>query len=67
MKRCDRCQMMLLNGVPCHELGCPAVWLEAKDCVECGRAFEPAHRHQRFCEQCWDELFGFGGGDHASN
>lgn len=44
--RCNQCQMLTINGVPCHETGCPnsrktwvperAEWVLFVDCVECG-------------------------------
>ena len=42
---CDQCDMMSINGVACHETGCPngrKTWVEARgwvlylDCFECG-------------------------------
>ena len=44
---CDQCEMLSINGVPCHEQGCPnglkltraasadAVWSKAKRAVTC--------------------------------
>lgn len=23
---CDQCQVCIINGVPCHEIGCPEAW-----------------------------------------
>ncbi len=44
--RCDSCQMLSINGVPCHETGCPnsrKTWIEDRsewvlfvECRECG-------------------------------
>ena len=43
---CDSCEMLSINGVPCHETGCPnqrATWSEERgqwvhyvECFECG-------------------------------
>jgi hypothetical protein len=43
---CDQCQMMNINGVPCHEQGCPnmgarwdaenGMWVPQRECFECG-------------------------------
>jgi hypothetical protein len=44
--RCDQCEMLSINGVPCHETGCPnsrKTWIEERgewvvflDCFACG-------------------------------
>lgn len=42
--RCDRCQMVSINGTPCHERGCPnadarwngETWVAQRDCFVCG-------------------------------
>jgi hypothetical protein len=44
--RCDSCQMLSINGVPCHETGCPnsrktwiadrSEWVLFVECRECG-------------------------------
>lgn len=44
--RCNQCEMLSINGVPCHEIGCPnsnAEWDETREewvhyttCFECG-------------------------------
>jgi hypothetical protein len=43
---CDPCQMLSINGVPCHETGCPNTnarwdaesreWIKQRKCFECG-------------------------------
>jgi hypothetical protein len=43
---CDQCQMLSINGVPCHETGCPNTnarwdaesgeWIKQRKCFECG-------------------------------
>ena len=43
---CDSCQMLSINGVPCHETGCPnsrktwiaerGEWVLFIECRECG-------------------------------
>lgn len=43
---CDQCQMLSINGVPCHETGCPnarKTWIEERgewvsfvECFYCG-------------------------------
>lgn len=44
--RCDQCEMVSINGVPCHEHGCPnrssrydretGEWIKQRECRECG-------------------------------
>ena len=26
--KCSQCEALVINGVPCHETGCPHVWQE---------------------------------------
>lgn len=43
---CDQCQMLSINGVACHEIGCMnvgarwdrqgEVWVKQRTCRECG-------------------------------
>lgn len=41
---CDRCEMTMINGLACHETGCPNMgakwedgeWVKYRDCFECG-------------------------------
>jgi len=44
--KCNQCQMLSINGVPCHECGCPNLrktwvpereeWVRYVECPECG-------------------------------
>lgn len=44
--RCDQCQMVAINGIACHEIGCPNMrarwdkksqsWVKQYECFECG-------------------------------
>lgn len=46
MGRCDSCEMLSINGVACHETGCPnakarwdagtSSWVRQHECFECG-------------------------------
>jgi hypothetical protein len=51
---CDSCQMLGINGMACHETGCPDAWRDcAVDCFECGCAFQPTEsRWQKVCPDC---------------
>jgi hypothetical protein len=49
-KTCGSCQLMRIQGVVCHELGCPESWKDQhKDCKWCGRPFHPKVRGQQTC------------------
>lgn len=51
--RCESCEVVNVNGVRCHETGCPEAWREhTVSCFECGCEFAPESRHQRVCEDC---------------
>lgn len=48
--QCDSCQMVRINGLVCHETGCPQAWRdERRQCRECGTRFVPEERAQREC------------------
>jgi hypothetical protein len=42
--RCDQCEALMINGVFCHETGCPnskktyryGAWIRVIECFECG-------------------------------
>jgi hypothetical protein len=44
--RCDQCEALVINGVYCHETGCPnsrsrfdaesGEWIKQRECFECG-------------------------------
>lgn len=48
--RCDQCQLARIQGLVCHETGCPnsgktwdedrEQWIKYQDCFECGFAIE---------------------------
>lgn len=54
---CNSCSASVINGVPCHEHGCPdrRVWVE---CCQCDGG-EYLSRHVRFftCKDCHDDVF----------
>ena len=52
--RCQSCELMRINGVVCHEIGCPDAWKDYnKRCFECGCDFQPEDRHQEICFDCY--------------
>ncbi len=49
--RCQSCQVLRINGVLCHETGCPDSWrTEVRECRECGSEFRPESRAQHCCD-----------------
>lgn len=50
---CDQCELARINGVLCHETGCPLAYRDSvRECRECGCDFSPESRHQRICAGC---------------
>jgi hypothetical protein len=51
--RCLNCEMLSINGIACHETGCPDAWREAAiPCFECGCEFVPDSRFAKVCPDC---------------
>jgi hypothetical protein len=54
---CDRCLMLSINGVACHETGCrnanarwvDGVWIAQRECFECGSMID---RDSHCCCDC---------------
>jgi hypothetical protein len=47
---CQSCEALTINGVLCHELGCPDSWRdELRTCKWCGQEFKPEQRDQTCC------------------
>lgn len=50
--KCDQCQLLRINGVVCHETGCPNAWKgTTAECKWCGTTFRLKSNHQRFCSK----------------
>lgn len=60
MDHCEQCEMVSINGLACHETGCPDAWRDdIRCCGWCGREYVPEDRHQICCEEsCASALFG---------
>ena len=55
--RCDSCQAAVINGMFCHETGCPGAWKDQDvKCRECDEEFTPEERWQTICRDCHDYL-----------
>jgi hypothetical protein len=50
---CNGCNPMMIQGVLCHEQGCPEEWRDIQaECFECGCGFWREDRWQRTCNDC---------------
>ncbi len=49
---CDQCEAVSINGMACHESGCPNTWRNPRKCTACGDMFTPAQRHNKWCLDC---------------
>ena len=51
---CEQCEVLNINGINCHERGCPDAWKDYdRDCKWCGSEFIPEDQDQEFCcEDC---------------
>lgn len=52
---CDQCQATMINGVFCHETGCPNIALQPRQCRECGQPFNPESRFHFTGPCCTDQ------------
>jgi hypothetical protein len=53
---CDGCSPSRINGILCHETGCPDRWRDCvAECFECGCEFMPEERGQLICPDCLGE------------
>ena len=56
-ERCDSCEALMINGVFCHETGCPNAWRVMRSCGWCGQSFMPETQYQNCCsDECGTEL-----------
>lgn len=52
---CDSCSPCMVNGVLCHESGCPDAWRDMlATCWECGYEFYPDTKPTKYsvCPDC---------------
>lgn len=55
---CDSCAIAVINGLVCHEHGCPDAWRdETRQCRWCGAEFYPKDKSQGFCEKSCEESY----------
>ena len=56
---CEQCEAVRINGVLCHEHGCPNAWQDyTRECKWCGAEFMPEERGQAFCCEDCAESYG---------
>lgn len=57
---CSSCQLVRINGLVCHETGCPEAYKdERRMCKNCGSTFTPTVRQQRMCDDdCYTSYYG---------
>lgn len=57
---CIACDCLFINGLKCHEIGCPEAWKEREiECKWCGSKFLPEEKGQKFCsEDCAESYNG---------
>jgi len=51
---CDQCNALTINGIFCHELGCPNI----KKCAWCDKKIEK-NEYEEFngiCEECYEDF-----------
>lgn len=62
--KCNSCEMLAINNVPCHEQGCPEAWKTSTvECKWCGFEFTPEERGQVYCEDsCANSALGLDDG-----
>ena len=52
-RMCEHCDCVRINGIKCHEHGCPVAWKdEIRECRACEDTFAPISRDQVYCEDC---------------
>lgn len=54
---CSQCEVLAINGIVCHETGCPVSWKDYKlECFECGLEFEREEEYDTVCISCQEVL-----------
>lgn len=65
--KCSHCELLRINGVVCHEIGCPNInarwdaargeWVKQRRCMECGNRVDAD-------DPCCDAVPEYGYGGH---
>jgi len=60
---CDGCSPSMVNGILCHEHGCPEKWRDTEyECYWCGTDYLPQSEpgHLKLCsDECYRAYMGF--------
>ena len=55
---CRSCEVLMINGLYCHESGCPDAWRDnTVECAWCGADFIPEERGQKCCSEDCAEAY----------
>ena len=55
---CDSCEVLMINGVHCHEIGCPDAWQDyMRECKECGAEYKPEEQYQEACSSNCEDAY----------
>ena len=55
---CNQCDALTINGVYCHETGCPDAWKDYNlKCKWCGASFKPEDEEQTCCSEDCAETY----------
>jgi hypothetical protein len=65
---CNGCSPSTINGMLCHEAGCPDEWRDVTyECRECGCDFSPESRWDTVCDDCLNPTEDFDEADQPGN
>ena len=57
--KCPQCNLVRINGIICHELGCPDSWrFTTRECKNCGSTFKPEDNTEFCSPECSDDYYG---------
>lgn len=55
---CGQCEALMINGVYCHETGCPDAWRDYSiECFGCGIDFKPEYKNQAYCSKDCQQIY----------
>ena len=53
---CDSCDALVINGLLCHEFGCPNITYN-NECDNCGVLFKTSNKNYSICsESCAEDM-----------
>ena len=58
MQACNQCEILYIQGIRCHETGCPDSWKDVKrECNWCGQEFIPEDKNYMSCSEECDRCY----------